>query len=248
MAQVRGTTSTVPIDSIEPNPWNPNVMSEWKSEKEQASIKKFGFIDPITVRSAREKGPAFPKKQIIDGEQRWRAALALGMTEVLILDIGRISDAQAATLTDVLNNLRGENDPERWTKMVDVIRTKEPNLLSLLPYRDHELKSLLQPPEPLQSKGDPDPVEAKPTGKLYKKFQVSLPEPVMVHAQDLVRQIKAAYKVDSDAAAFKVMLDLVDQGMASRRSVPPPAPSTIRPPPPAPPRDLRRTRRRVAAT
>lgn len=234
MIKVRGITSTVPIDTIEPNTWNPNVMSEWKAEKEQASITKFGFLDPVTVRSGRDTGKLFAKKQIIDGEQRWRAANALGMSDVLILDVGRMSDAEAMTLTDILNNLRGENDPERWTRMVDVVKVQQPDLLKLLPYRDHELKALLHTPDPTHSKDpDPDP-EPKAGGRLYKKFQVSLPEPVMVHAQDLVRQIKAAYKVDTDADAFKVMLDLVDQGLAKRR--------TTIPPPPMPPAKKRRAR------
>lgn len=49
-AGLAGVEKVVPINAIRPNPWNPNVMSEFMFEKERASIREFGFIDPILVR------------------------------------------------------------------------------------------------------------------------------------------------------------------------------------------------------
>lgn len=228
--RLTGVQKTLPVDAIEPNPWNPNVQSDFKFQKELDSIREFGFIDPVTVRSGRDKGPLFPKPQIIDGEHRWKGAKAVGLTQVLVLDVGRMSDEKAKILTDVLNNLRGENDPMKWTAMVQSVADIAPELLELLPYKKDELEALLQSSQvdwdELDELNAEHHANAKrdQDGKLYKKFSVSLPEATMEQAADLIRKIKAAYKLDNDAAAFKVLLEHAMTALAAKRqSVPPPA-------------------------
>lgn len=214
-------------------------------EKEQASIAEFGFLDPITVRSGRESGPLFKKKQIIDGEHRWKGGKALGMTEVPIVDLGRLSDARAKTLTELLNKLRGENDPMRWAAMVQEINLQEPELVQFLPYQEVELQALLRSSEVdweqlatqnQEPHAGPN-AQRDAAGKLFKKFSVSLPEATMDRVVDLMRKIKAARKLDDDAAAFKVLLDMAEGALRQRASTPPAAPAQ---PPPAPPRKRRR--------
>lgn len=230
-ALLAGTQKTLPIDAIEPNPWNPNVQSGFKFQKELMSIREFGFIDPITVRSGREKGPLFQKPQIIDGEHRWKGARAVGLDKVHVLDVGRLSDDKAKVLTDVLNNLRGENDPMKWTAMVQSVADSAPELLELLPYKKDELDTLLKAAQvdwdDLDELNNEHHANEKrdTEGKLYKKFSVSLPAATMTQAADLIRKIKAAHKLDNDAAAFKVLLDHATTALsAKRQSVPPPAP------------------------
>jgi hypothetical protein len=227
---LKGEQKTLGVDAIAPNPWNPNVQSEFKFNKELDSIREFGFIDPVTVRSGRLKGPLFPKPEIIDGEHRWKAAKALGMPQVLVLDIGRVSDEKAKVLTDILNNLRGENDPLKWHAMVQSVADKAPELLDLLPYKREELDAML-----MSANVDWDELDELNAdhhanaqrdndGKLFKKFSVSVPESTMAQAQDLIRKIKAAYKLDNDAAAFKVLLDHAAGALAPKRQSAPPPP------------------------
>lgn len=230
-AKLAGLQATVPIDSLDPNPWNPNVMSEFMFEKERESIRVHGFIDPITVRSGSDKGALFKRKQIVDGEQRWKAAKAEGLTDVIIVDLGRVSDSRAKVLTEVLNKLKGENDPLRWLEMVVAIKDDDADLLKLLPYEESTLHAMLE-----SSTVDWDKLEAANTehhanqqrdgdGKLFKKFGVSIPEGLHTRVQDLMRKIKAAHRIDDDAAAFKVLLDMAEKGLANRTSVAPPPPA-----------------------
>ena len=59
--------SNIPLNVIEPNPWNPNKMPSSTSKKLKASIQKFGLFNPIIVRKYKSEN-----YQIIDGEWRWR--------------------------------------------------------------------------------------------------------------------------------------------------------------------------------
>ncbi len=59
----------IPIDSIEPNPFQPRSSFDEEAMAELAeSIRALGLIQPITVRTV-----AGDKYQIISGERRWRA-------------------------------------------------------------------------------------------------------------------------------------------------------------------------------
>lgn len=245
-ARIVGTVSVVSIDAIEANGWNPNVQSEWMFDKERESIRKHGFVDPVTVRSGREKGPLFKKLQIIDGEHRLKAGKLELMTHIPINDVGRMSDAQAKVLGDVLNNLKGTNDPIRWQQMIETVKIEEPGLLKFLPYSDKEIEARLRSSEvnwgDLERRNEePHANQRQDTeGRLFKKFSVSVPEKLMGEASDLMRRIKAAYKIDDDAAAFKVVIELAEQGLGARRtSVPPSAPA---PQPEAAPAGRRRRR------
>lgn len=128
--EVRGRERTLKTSELRPNPWNPNQMDEEMFAKELASIRKFGFVDPVTVRWVTD---GF---EIIDGENRWRAAETLGLDEVPVWDLGVVPDHLAMQLTIVLNEVRGQAEPR---KLADLLRdllsreTKE-NLIATLPY------------------------------------------------------------------------------------------------------------------
>ena len=64
----------IPVDLIEPNPFQPRMSFDQEALLELAdSIRTFGLIQPITVR--RKGG----KYQIISGERRFRACTKAGM-------------------------------------------------------------------------------------------------------------------------------------------------------------------------
>lgn len=217
--RITGDMKTVDIDSIEENPWNPNVQSDFKFEQTRKVIREFGFLDPCTVRSGKEKGKLFKKPQIIDGAHRWRAAKAEGLEQVLILDVGRMSDDKARVLTDVLNNLRGENDPLKWAEMVQAVKSTSPDLLQFLPYQADELDAMLESADvdwDAFEKGS-DPVgDRDDDGDLYKKFSVSLPKATMTRVADIMRKVKAAHSLDSDALAFAIILDGFEAHVATK--------------------------------
>jgi ParB/RepB/Spo0J family partition protein len=67
----------VPIESITNNSFNANRMDPHSMEMLQRSITDDGFTSPILVQEKT--------REIVDGEHRWRAAKALGYTEIPVL-------------------------------------------------------------------------------------------------------------------------------------------------------------------
>lgn len=137
---IKGTLLTVHLDKIKPNPWNPNKQSEFIFSKERASIKKFGFLDPILVR---EKGKNF---EIVDGEHRFRAGLAEGIEEFPVWNLGQVKDEAAKQLTIIMNETKGE--PQR-DKLVELLKDLEKSvgveeLLKALPYQESEINDFLK--------------------------------------------------------------------------------------------------------
>lgn len=125
-------------DELTPNPWNPNVMDPEMLAKAEASIREFGFVDPITCR---RHGSGW---QIIDGEHRWLVAKSEELLTIPIIDLGELSDAVAQQLTIVLNETRGQADPNRLGRLLKelmVTETKE-NLLRTLPFTAQALERL----------------------------------------------------------------------------------------------------------
>lgn len=131
----------VPIDQIHPNPWNPNVQSDAIYAKELKSIKKFGFVDPITVREIN-----MHDYQIIDGEHRWRAAKELGYTELPCWSLGLLDDADARELTVVLNETRGQPNEDRLRDLLqDLIKRRgsETPVRDIMPFSRERFDELL---------------------------------------------------------------------------------------------------------
>jgi ParB/RepB/Spo0J family partition protein len=121
----------VSTDDLRPNPWNPNRMDEDMFEKAVTSIREFGFVDPITTRTISDG-----EYEIVDGEHRWVAAKQEGLTNIPIVDLGQIPDEIAQQLTIVLNETRGQADPQRLGRLLlDLSRKVDKDkLISTLPY------------------------------------------------------------------------------------------------------------------
>jgi len=130
---------TVFVHEIAPNPWNPNVMSQEDYDKACASIERFGFIDPITVRAGIGK-----PYEIIDGENRWRAAQDKGLKTVPVIFV-EVDDDDARELTIVLNELRGQPDQGRLAALVADLATRRPmaELERVLPFRRSQLAQMV---------------------------------------------------------------------------------------------------------
>lgn len=75
---VVGAISSIPLEQIEANPFQPRNKFEEDALAELAeSIEKQGIITPLTVRKL-----GYDKYQLITGERRLRAAKIAGLTEV----------------------------------------------------------------------------------------------------------------------------------------------------------------------
>jgi len=95
--------STIEINSIVVNPWQPRTEFEETSLNELAdSIKVHGLIQPITVRSIEEN-----KYQLISGERRVRAAKIAGITDIPAY-IRTADDLQVIEMA-LVENIQREN-------------------------------------------------------------------------------------------------------------------------------------------
>ncbi|MBR6305903.1 MAG: ParB/RepB/Spo0J family partition protein [Bacteroidales bacterium] len=96
----------IPVDMIEPNPYQPRMSFDDDAMRELAqSIKTFGLIQPITVR---RKGD--DKYQIISGERRYRASILAGMD--MIPAYIRDASEQGMLEMAIVENIQRENlDP-----------------------------------------------------------------------------------------------------------------------------------------
>ena len=95
----------IPVDLIEPNPYQPRMSFASEAMQELAeSIRTFGLIQPITVRRRGNK------YQIISGERRYRASIMAGM-DMIPAYIRDASD-QGMLEMAIVENIQRENlDP-----------------------------------------------------------------------------------------------------------------------------------------
>lgn len=94
----------IPIDSVQPNEYNPNRQSDHEFELLCRSIEEDGFTQPILVNK--------DNMRIVDGEHRWRACKALGHTEIPAC-ITTMDEIQAKIATLRHNRARGSEDIQR---------------------------------------------------------------------------------------------------------------------------------------
>jgi ParB/RepB/Spo0J family partition protein len=106
------------------------------------SLLEYGFVDPMTVRP-HPTGPA--RWQIIDGENRWKGAIDIGMEKGPGFNLGPIPDTQAMKLTIVLNELRGQYDPREMSTLLEkLMESEDPiELAKSLPFTEIALKGMI---------------------------------------------------------------------------------------------------------
>jgi|TARA_R110000737_G_scaffold182215_1_gene205565 ParB family chromosome partitioning protein len=98
-----GSISSLPVESIEANPFNPRTNFEKEALKElEQSIRIHGIIQPLTVRKLGRD-----KFQLISGERRFRAAQLAGLTEVPAYI--RVANDQAMLEMALVENIQREN-------------------------------------------------------------------------------------------------------------------------------------------
>ncbi len=96
----------IPVDMIEPNPFQPRINFEQTSLDELTeSIKSLGLIQPITVRKV-----ATNRYQIISGERRYRAGRQAGL-ETIAAYIRDTNDQGMLEMGIVENIQRQDLDP-----------------------------------------------------------------------------------------------------------------------------------------
>lgn len=99
------SVSTIPIDLLESNPFQPRGMMEPAQLEELAeSIRTQGLLQPIVVRP---KPGQEGRYEIVAGERRWRASGLAGLHEIPAV-VREMTDSEAAVIA-LVENLQREN-------------------------------------------------------------------------------------------------------------------------------------------
>ncbi len=96
----------LPLDRIDPNPYQPRTrpLADADAAELDASLRAHGILQPIAVR------PVGDRYQIVDGEQRWRAARRVGLTTVPSVE-RQVSDEDMELLALLANTQRNDLAP-----------------------------------------------------------------------------------------------------------------------------------------
>ena len=144
--------SLLNIDTVEPNPWNPNVQNERQFQAEIESIMSNGFLAPILVRQIGQK------YQVIDGEHRLRALKQIFVSGMAgaknVPDLAKdkkipaivieADDAHAKRLTVIMNETRGRADLAKLGELLNEIAPAlGDDLIIGLPYTATQLEELM---------------------------------------------------------------------------------------------------------
>ena len=96
----------VPVDAIEPNPYQPRVHFDEETLSSLAeSIQELGVLQPVLVREVDAE-----TYQLIAGERRWRAAQRAGLTDIPVI-VRAIEDITSLEQAVVENLHRQDLNP-----------------------------------------------------------------------------------------------------------------------------------------
>ena len=100
------------INTLRPNEYNPNEMTESILNHLVAELKRIGFLQPILVNK---------KGIIIDGEHRWLAAQEAGLKEVPVIEVD-MSEKEAKLTTVNMNQIKGDLNPLKFAELLIDLR------------------------------------------------------------------------------------------------------------------------------
>ncbi len=106
-AKLRGEVVIRPLDSVKPNAYNPNRMTEQMMASMKHGFMQDGWLvsQALLIWGKDDKGKQ--RDVIIDGEHRWTTAKDLGMLEGPMVFLDGVTEPQAKALTIKMNQKRG---------------------------------------------------------------------------------------------------------------------------------------------
>jgi hypothetical protein len=130
-----------PVGRLVPYVRNPRTHTEEQIAKIAASIREFGFTNPILVAD----------DTILAGHGRLRAAQLLGLDEVPVIDLSHLSEAQRRAYVIADNRLALDAGWDETLLEGELAALQGADFdLTLTGFTDEELADLLPPTEPAQ--------------------------------------------------------------------------------------------------
>jgi hypothetical protein len=179
--EIKINEQIVEVSRLKPNPWNHNEQTEFMQSKLGKSLEAYGQVAEIIARENADG-----TLEIIDGEHRYLELVAKGESQALVNNLGAVSDDDARLLTAVMNELRGDRNPSKLSRLLNSLRDSEDwtDITDVLPFTDIEMENLLAiagdlPKTPKEKVGDG---EGKPIAWVDIKLSIH---------QDAIESVKA---------------------------------------------------------
>ena len=120
--RVVGVVENRPLDSVKPNAWNPNRMTDFEMRSLSDGLLRDGWLSSQAVLVWGKDAKGKRRDVIIDGEHRWTAARELGFVEGPMVVLDGLTEAQAKALTIKMNSKRGRFDEDLLRTLIGEIQ------------------------------------------------------------------------------------------------------------------------------
>src|ERR1051326_4333119 len=144
-----------PFSRLIPRITNPRTHTPEQITQIAASMREWGWTNPILVGADND---------LLAGHARLLAARQLGMTEVPVIQLGHLTEAQRRALVIADNQLAisGASWDEEMLRLELAALQEESYDLSLVGFDDQELANLLAAQDPAEGLTDEDAVPELP--------------------------------------------------------------------------------------
>jgi hypothetical protein len=204
--------TVLPLGALRKAPWNYKTDDPGMAEKLRANMERNGQLENIVVREI-----AGNTYEVINGNHRYDAMLALGWTHATVLNLGKITKAKAQRIAIELNETRFASNPQALSELlVGLVDTfGEKDLVLTSPFSSEEMKILTDPtlfmpppdpaPAPEFSGGGPG---GRQSSDLSPPFQFVL----RFHERDLIdwmrhlKMLREGYAVERNEEALLALV------------------------------------------
>lgn len=132
------TPRTLPLDSLDPQPVNPNRLSEARQASLRESMRAHGCLEPVVVV------PAGERFRIVSGHHRTIVARDLGWTEIACL-VAELSPEQERKVLLGMNRIRGDLRVDLVEEVLSSLLEDfacDPAMLASTGYSESEIEAL----------------------------------------------------------------------------------------------------------
>jgi len=115
-----GEMTVLPMDLIEPNPWNPNEMTAEEFNMLSENIDEVDFLDPILVVPIRKEDGSI-RYRIVDGEHRFEQQRLMDRETIkcVVADPDKFDETTQKFQTVRMNKIRGSFSRKKFTQLVE---------------------------------------------------------------------------------------------------------------------------------
>lgn len=167
-------------------------------------IRKYGFLDPLTVRAHKiaDGGPR-DGFQIIDGEHRFDIGLSEGILDFPCWVIS-VDDDTARELTPILNEMRGRHDDQKLGSLLkDLLKRRdEGELRAVMPFDKTKFDQLVGSKTidwgALEQGKAPGQHAGKPSGEKWVERVYRMPADVAEVVDEAIEKAKGEADAEND--------------------------------------------------